>query len=60
MDKFNVKIKDEFGKPALSITNNGWQWNSIIIRNPEIEIPMIIRELELFYYKIMGLHNESR
>lgn len=52
-DKFEVKIKDEFGHPSLSITNNGKQWSSIIIRNPEKEIPLIIFELMKYFNEHM-------
>lgn len=42
---FQVVVKDEFGKPYLSVTNNGYQWASIAIHNPEYEIPKIIAAL---------------
>lgn len=46
--KFEVKIKEEFGRPALSVTNNGYQWTSIIIQDAEYEIPLIIKALQRY------------
>jgi len=44
-NKFDVKVKNEFGEVSLSITNNGWQWTSILLRDPPNEIPLIIEAL---------------
>lgn len=48
-DKFRVEIKEDFGKPTLSITNNGKQWTSIILHDPIYEIPLIIGALQRAY-----------
>ena len=42
---FKVELKNEYGKLSLSMTHNGWQWTSILLRDPEYEIPLIISEL---------------
>jgi hypothetical protein len=44
-NQFQVKMKKEFGKSALSVCHNGYQWESIIIRDPVYEIPHIIEVL---------------
>jgi len=37
--KYKVKVKTEKGKDIyLSVTHNGYQWASIAIKEPEIEI----------------------
>ena len=43
---FDVKIKEDHGTLFLSNTHNGYQWNSIAIKNPEYEIPLIIKALK--------------
>jgi len=45
-EKFEVEVKEDFGRPVLSITNNGYQWTGIVIYNPEYEIPLIIKALQ--------------
>ena len=48
MSKFDVRVYREHAqdKDYLSVTHNGYQWNSIAIYNPEKEIPRIIEVLE--------------
>jgi len=45
-EMFQVKVKKDFGKWALSITNNGRQWTSILLQDDINEIPLIIAELQ--------------
>uniref|UniRef100_A0A6M3LG82 Uncharacterized protein n=1 Tax=viral metagenome TaxID=1070528 RepID=A0A6M3LG82_9ZZZZ len=44
--KYGVKCKLDHGELYLSITHNGYQWTSISIKQPEVEIPLIISELQ--------------
>lgn len=45
--KYKVEVNVERGKDTyLSVTHNGHQWSSINIREPEIEIPIIIDALQ--------------
>ena len=48
MSKFDVRVYREHAqdKDYLSVTHNGYQWNSIVIYNPKKEIPRIIEALE--------------
>ena len=43
---FDVKIKETHGALFLCNTHNGSVWNSIPIKNPEYEIPLIIKALK--------------
>lgn len=58
--KFRVQIKEEFGKPALRITNNGFQWTSILLRDPIYEIPLIIDELQRYLTGTMHSDSEGQ
>ena len=43
---FEVKCKIEHNNLYLSVTHNGYQWTSIDIKNPEVEIPQVIDVLQ--------------
>jgi len=43
---FKAECKYSHKDLYLSITHNGYQWTSIAIKNPEHEIPLIIKALE--------------
>ena len=43
---FDVKITEDHGGLYLSITHNGYQWTSIALRKPKMEIPRIIAVLQ--------------
>ena len=45
MHKFDLRVYKADGKDYLSVTHNGYQWNSIALHNPEEEIPRIIEAL---------------
>ena len=45
MDKFDVRVSKDHDGDYLSVTHNGYQWNSIALHNPEKEIPRIIEAL---------------
>lgn len=44
---YAVKCKKDFGELYLSVTQNGYQWSSLAIKDPEREIPLIIAELQM-------------
>ena len=47
-EKYQVKMVIDFGMNYLSITHNGYQWNSVKVANIE-EARAICRELIAFY-----------
>jgi len=60
--KYKVEVKTERnGKDIyLSVTHNGYQWASIAIKEPEIEIPLIISALRHYLTSIMHSDGEGR
>ena len=48
---FQVICRKERGDLSLSITHNGYQWTSIKIYDPDVEIPLIIAELQRYLDK---------
>jgi len=42
MSTFKVETKEDHGSYYLSVTHNGYQWNSIRLNNLQEEIPLII------------------
>jgi len=58
--KYKVKIKTERnGKDIyLSVTHNGYQWASIAIKEPKIEIPLIISALD--HYLTNVIHSDEK
>ena len=45
---YDVKCKVDHGELYLSITHNGYQWESVSIKDGEREIPLIISELNKY------------
>jgi len=43
---YKVECKYDHRDLYLSITHNGYQWSALSIKEPEIEIPLIISELQ--------------
>ena len=62
MSKFGVKTKvDKYVGVTLSVTNNGYQWSSIGIRNPIEEIPQIVNALiEVYGAYFVYQHNKMK
>jgi len=46
MTSFQAKTYMDFGKLYLSVTHNGYQWSSLYLSDPKVEIPQIIKVLE--------------
>ena len=44
--EFQVICRKHYGDLLLSVTHGGSQWDSIIIYDPDVEIPLIIAELQ--------------
>ena len=42
---YKVECKEDHGDVYLSVTHNGYQWTSIPIKEPHIEIPLMIEVL---------------
>lgn len=52
-EKYKVEVKLERKKDLyLSVTHNGYQWHSISIKEPEVEIPLIVFALMKYINKI--------
>lgn len=45
-DGYEVKVTDTISGTFLCITQSGYSWDSILIRNPRKEIPQIIDVLK--------------